>query len=113
MDKPIIKNTPLSTKIENGDVVIRIGIERLKYAFEHCEVTQWIDEEGDWEQFYLVSDLLELANDFISQVNREEKDGTTPLHLFLDKIFKAVLESGCAGIVDAPYGMRAKGFDEY
>ena len=40
----------------------------------------------------------------LRELQREEEDGTTPVHRLLDRVGVAALEQGSEGIADAPSG---------
>lgn len=101
---------PLSVEIKSGELIIRAGIDTVKWALEHHEESQpFNDETGDYEQKWIVTDSLEFSKEVMNAMEREEEDGTTPLILFLDQMCMAALEDGGAGVDEAPKG--TKGLD--
>lgn len=100
----------LHAKIEEGEIVIRVGINTIKWAVEHHEESQPYNEEsGEYEQRWIVTDPMEFAKDVKNAMLKEEEDGTTPLIEFLDKMCMDAIEDGSIGTEEAPRGTR--GFD--
>lgn len=95
------KTQRLTVGIEKDELVIRIGIDTLTFAFEYSEMNNPFDEDGDSGEFirqYRVIDMAKFAEDVVTELNVEEEDGTTPLHRLLDQAFESVLENGGFGI---------------
>lgn len=102
-----MKDQPLTVEIKDDEIVIRMGIDTVKWAIEHHEDSQPYNEEtNDYEQKWIVSDAAEFANDVRRAMNREEEDGTTPLIEFLDNMCIAALEDGSCGISEPPKGTK-------
>jgi hypothetical protein len=89
-------DTPLKVEVENDQLVIRIGINTLAIAAENCPEFY---QEND-PPYVTVSDPLELANDVVRELSREQEDGTTPVHLLLDRAILAAFENGSLGFDD-------------
>jgi hypothetical protein len=87
-------DTPLTTSIEDGDLVIRIGTRTLAWSLEHHP--DLLNERA--EPTYKVSDEAEFAKDVLRELEREEEDGTTLVHLMLDKATKEALEQGSCAV---------------
>jgi len=103
-----MKDQPLTVEIKDDELVIRVGIDVIKWALEHHEDAQPYNEETNkYEQKWIVSDLAKFANDVLRALEREEEDGTTPLIEFLEKMCMEALEDGSIGIADAPIGTEA------
>ncbi len=87
---------PLRCFVDGNQVVFRIGINTLVWAAEHCPKLH--DGERHSEPPYIkVVDALSLAGDVVAEVNREEEDGSTPLHLMLDNAIFNACENGSIG----------------
>lgn len=92
-------HTPRSVTIENDELVIRVGISTLAWAFDHMEENNpYSDELHDYEQKWRVSDPLEFAKDTVNELCREEEDGTTPLDLLFDKVMSEAADQGSLGV---------------
>lgn len=79
----------LSVKIEDGQLKITIGIALLAFA---------VQSQEQWPEEYYVSDLREFARSMAHRLQREEEDGTTPVHRMLDAAADEVLEQGDEGV---------------
>ena len=105
---------PLQVKIEDEELVIRIGIDTLAWAFEHQDdnnpyVSTGKDEDGethDWIRQFEVVDQKEFAKDVIREIVREEEDGSTPLEDFLDKMGNTAADQGSIGIEETKKRQR-------
>jgi hypothetical protein len=83
-----LKKRELTVRIERGEVVIRIGIDTLKVATElalHMETTK-------------VTDLKTWARSVVSELDREEEDGSTLVTRMFDKAYYNAMDQGDAGI---------------
>lgn len=93
--------TPLQVSIENDELVIRIGINVLKFGTEEMESNNpWDDQSGDFRRLYNITQPLEFAKDVKAELEREEEDGTTPLHLLLDRVCMDAIEQGSMAVED-------------
>lgn len=79
----------LSVKIEDGQLKISIGIALLAFA---------VQTQDQWPEEFYVSDIREFANSISRRLQREEEDGTTPVHRMLDAAADEVLEQGDDGV---------------
>lgn len=78
--------------IENGTITIRVPINNLAAIVEGA----WAS--GALDMRFKVTDEDAFARDLIGELNREEEDGTTPIHRLLDAMINEALESGGEGI---------------
>ena len=93
---------PLSIELRGRELVIRVGVGTLAWAFEHdTENNQWDDEKNNFIQGWKVSDQKEFAKDVKHEALREEEDGTTPLILFFDQLCRAAADQGSLGIEES------------
>lgn len=91
-----MKDRSLKCGIENGEVVIRIGVKTLKTAAEHCE--QFYDNKKHSGPPYItVVDEKELAADIVRMLTAEEEDGSGPLSNLFDEAIVAAYEDGSLG----------------
>lgn len=103
-----MRDQPLITEIKDDEIVIRVGIDTIKWALEHHEDSQPYNEETDqYEQKWIVTDPAEFAKDVRRAMENEEEDGTTPLIEFLDQMCILALEDGSIGTDEAPKGTKA------
>lgn len=83
------KEQGLTVEITNGELTIRIGVDSLAWAAEHS------DEYFDGCKCVLqVLDNDRFAKDVLRELDREEEDGTTPVHMLLDKAIDAAVNQG-------------------
>jgi hypothetical protein len=80
-------DTPLTVKIEDGQLVIRIGIDRLDGHDFHPDFPE-----------LPIMDRQQWAKDVAYELERDRGDGATPLCLCLDAAMVSALEMGSAAI---------------
>jgi len=79
--------TPLHVKIEDDQVVIRVGIDRLDGNDDHPDIPELpITNRKQW------------ACDVAYELGRDRGDGATPLSLLFDDAMKSAIEMGSSGI---------------
>jgi hypothetical protein len=101
-------DAPLTVDIENDEIIIRIGIGTLAYAFNHMEENNlWSDDKHDFVQSWKVSDPVEFAEDVVGELTREEEDGSHPLNRLLDQVSNAAADQGSLGIEENTDGKSA------
>lgn len=91
-----MKDQKLTVGIEGDEVVIRIGIDTLKYATENGSGCDFETEDG--ENRYVVTNSEEWARSVVLALEQEEEDGTTPVHAMFEAAFVEALEQGFDGI---------------
>lgn len=85
--------------IEDGQLVIKIGIDTLAFAFENREENlPWDDEKLNYIQKYRVVDKDQFAKDVRDSMMDEREDGSTPLTDFLDKLYSKAIDDGNLGV---------------
>lgn len=94
------KDQPLIAKIEGQQLVIRIGIDVLAFSAEHCEHLYDDVKHPTGPPYCKVINKEELAIDVIRELEREQEDGTTPLHLLLDQAVIDAMEDGSAAFAE-------------
>jgi len=99
-----MKDRPLTVGLEKDELVIRIGLDILIYASERQQDFWSImyDKTGKCpeEPYVKIVDDAEFISDVISELNKEEEDGTTPIHRLLDKAVMDAYENGSLGFAD-------------
>lgn len=99
MSKKKPENTPLSVAVKDGKLTVSIGINRLASAFQQSDYARPYDEVlGNWAAKFGIIDAELFASDVARELVREEEDGTTPVHLLLDKVCAEAVEQGSAGV---------------
>ena len=84
---------PLFVGVEDGQLVIRIGVDTLAYAFEVGEENNPYDDEAmDFVRSWKVTDKLKFAKGVANHLCDEEEDGSTPLTDILDKAYIGAVE---------------------
>lgn len=83
-------------KIEAGEIVIRVPLAAIP-----CAALVAFDEQYGFEQHSLeVVDVDVFAGELVLELNRESEDGTTLVHLMLDRAVIRATENGAQGIED-------------
>lgn len=73
-------NEPLKIEVADGRLVISIGVSTLAYAAAHSP--EFDCEDGS---LLAVKDEEQFARHTACELEREEEDGTTPVHRILDE----------------------------
>lgn len=85
--------------IIDGLVVISVGVDYLKHQAENMNTTyRGFDEETKDDLSLVVTDVDVFASHVVDELNRQEEDGTTPIHQMLDKAYDEALEQGAEGV---------------
>lgn len=77
---------------QDGDLVIRIPIGTMIYAFENDQSNEGWD--GNQHVPPKVMNRDGFVADVLRQLGREEEDGTTPVHRMMDKAMLDAVEDG-------------------
>lgn len=100
------EDTPLVCEVKDGRLVIAIGVDTLAYAFVHGPVGDrlaWDDNKNDWDRDRVkVTDATGWAKEVVHAMLHEQEDGSSPLTLFIDKMYEAALDDG-AQHVEIPH----------
>ena len=93
----LVEAAKLAT-IEGEDIVIRITPKALLFGTENCPIIQkWSTEYNKYYKIK-VRDMVSWRDSVIRELLREKEDGTTLIHLLLDKAVVNALENGEEGI---------------
>jgi hypothetical protein len=96
------KDLPLEAKVEAGVLVIRIGVDVQKQAFEESdENNPWDHDAHDNRRKFVILDAEGFAQDVVLAMNHEAENGATPLTDFLDRMMEAALEDGSVYVEEA------------
>lgn len=89
------EDQPLFVGIEDGQLVVRIGINILAFAAERCPLLARVTA-GDINTppYARVIDKKLLAEDVLLAIAHEEEDGATPVHVLFDKAILEAYEQG-------------------
>ncbi len=89
------RNQPLLVEIVDGELVIRIGIDTLIFAARTGD---------DWDERFVIVDADVFAEDIRHELEREQEDGTTPVHMLIDAAVEQAIDQGSLGIDEAGRG---------
>ena len=90
---------PLEASIEEGRLVIAIGIQTLAHATAFADWANPFDEAADdYIRTFAIEDAPQFAKDVVSAMLSEREDGSTPLSDFLDKMAQVAIEDGSLGL---------------
>lgn len=90
----------LEVKVENGELIIRLGSHVLAHATSFAEWANPYDEQRqDYIRTFAITDAPLLAKDVAHAMLREREDGSSPLTDFLDKMTEAALDDGSEACV--------------
>lgn len=70
-------NKPLTVEIKGDELRISIGINTLAYA---------VQMGGQWGSDFYVNEPAAFAKSIETELQREEEDGTTPVHRLFDTV---------------------------
>lgn len=101
--------TPLSVEVQDGDLVIRIGINVLAFACDRSNDNNPFDDlANDFRQTFKVADPLEFAKDVRIDLCAEREDGSTLMTDLLDKVCMEAIYQGSAGVQEVNKLHRGK-----
>lgn len=96
------RNDPLKCCIEDGVLIMQIGVEVLAHAVKlNPDLIQYDEKSGQWVEPE-ITDADKFAEAVLVSVRAEDEDGTTPIHIALDKAAMDAIECGAEGII-LPY----------
>lgn len=87
------KNKPLTVAVEDNQLVVRIGLNTLEFAAEHCPLF-YDDQKRPDPPYIHVTDRDELGKDVRRALLHEAEDGSTPISDVLDQAIMAAFEDG-------------------
>lgn len=89
----------LTASIEDGQVLVAIGVQTLAHAVAYADWANPFDEASDdYIRTFAIADAGQFAKDVVSAMLAEREDGSTPLSDFLDKMSQAAIEDGSLGL---------------
>lgn len=83
-----MKNQPLTVTVDKGLVTISIGVSTLCYAILH----------GDDMEDVKITDEDAFVKDFLTELDREDEEGSNPLHKLFDKMANEAINNGALGV---------------
>ena len=91
-------DAPLSVKVTDGRLVISIGISTLAFAAQECNYCYSYDQTvNDFVHHMKVTDPLLFAKELVTELQEEDEEGTTSVHLMIDKAVEQAVENGARG----------------
>jgi len=91
-------DTKLVCEVVDGELQIRIGVDILKFAAEHCERFYNGSVASADGPYIKVTDPEEFAREIVRLLNEETEDGHSIIHEMLDNVFVEAIEYGCEGV---------------
>jgi len=92
------RHDPLKCCIEDGVLIMQIGVEVLAHAVKlNPDLTVYDDKSGQWIEPE-ITDADKFAQAVLEAVRTEDDDGTTPIHIALDNAALNAIEMGAEGI---------------
>lgn len=92
------RNDPLKCYIDDGVLVIRIGVECLAKAIKlNPELAEYDEKTGEWNEPE-ITDADKFAVEVMHAAQEESEDGTTLIHIALDTAAMNAIEDGAEGI---------------
>lgn len=90
---------PLAVKVEQGRLVIEIGIHTLAHAAAFSDWANPFDEKrDDYIRNFAITDPEQFAQDVMHAMLAEREDGSSPLSDFLDEMMQAAISDGSLGL---------------
>lgn len=99
----------LKVEVKGGRLVISIGIDTLAFAAENMDSNLSYDDDWKPTKGFTVSNKKEFAEDVLRELEREEEDGTTPVHILLDSACEEAVNQGSLGVELHDDGKKEQG----
>lgn len=100
----------LAVEVKDGVLMIRLGVETLKWAAEHMKANNPYDEEmGSFRRLWKITDATKFADDVRHALTEEEEDSSTVLTELFDKAALAAIEDGSIAVEDVSDPERPPG----
>lgn len=92
------RHDPLKCCIEDGVLIMQIGVEALAHVVQfNPELTQFDEKSGEWTE-PKVTDPDKFAAGVLIALQDEDEDGTTLVHTAIDTAAMNAIENGAEGI---------------
>lgn len=92
----------LGASIEGNDLVIRVDLKVLAFAFEHSEYNTpyQMDQQGnyDYREQFKITNTKKFAEEVVRALYDEREDGSNLMTDLMDKACQDAVESGCEGV---------------
>ncbi len=83
---------------EDGDLIIRIPVKTMLYAFVNDPGHESWDADSGQHMPPTIRDEAGFVADIIAELEREDDDGTTPVHLMVDGVMREAVEQGSKNV---------------
>lgn len=90
----------VSVAIEGDQLVIRMGINYVQHAGETYVDFVGETSNGDEINTLQVTDARVFCQEIVKELQEEQEDGTTLVHIALDEAIRNAMENGCEGVAD-------------
>lgn len=90
-----LRDQGLTVELVDGRLVISIGVDALMAAVRGSR--PWEEQEEDGRG-YAISDVDGFADDILRELEHEEEDGTTLVHIAIDAAIARALDQGSLNI---------------
>lgn len=84
--------------VQNGRLVISVGIETLAKAIEWAPSLEKFSEEDGEFQHPVIEDPDAFVGEVVRELEKGEEDGTTLVHRLLGTAAKRAVENGAEGV---------------
>lgn len=102
----------LKCEVEDGRLVISIGIQTLAHAVAYAPWANKFDKDrGDYHRDFAIADELEFAKDVARAITADREDGSSLLTDLLDSAAEAAINDGSLGVADGEFSIRTGEFD--
>lgn len=93
------RNTPLRAAYDDGELVIRIGVDALAGAISNGnDFHRFDDAKDEYIRDFAISNTAEFARDVALAMQHEAEDGSSPLTKFLDEMARVAIDDGSTGV---------------
>lgn len=92
------RNTPLEFSIKDGVLTMQIGVDVIAHAVKLSPGLTIYDEKADKWLEPTITDSDKFAEEILQALRAESEDGTTLIHVALDKAAVNAIEYGAEGI---------------
>lgn len=92
------RNDPLKCCIEDGVLIMQIGVAALARAIQlNPDLTECDERTGQWNEPE-ITDADKFAAEVLAALKNEDEDGTTLIHTAIDTAAMNAIENGAEGI---------------
>ena len=92
------RHDPLKCFIEDGVLVMQVGVETIAHAIKlDPHLTEHDEDSGEWIEPE-ITDVDKFAIEVLQAIKAESDDGTTLIHMALDTAAMNAIENGADGI---------------